>query len=140
MLLSIHPCFFLKQKKCITNEIVEGDPYTLWYVPFQFWTHEMSKRIIEKLLHPMRDVPYHLKTQEISNKAVSEYPWQWVIFQIIVKTKGCVKKLLQKKPYSLKFVPDHFKTRDMCDDAVWRYPSHLQFVPDWFVKQEHIDL
>ena len=105
MLLSIHPCFFLKQKKFITNEIVEGDPYTLWYVPYQFWTHEMSKRIIEKLLHPMRDVPYHLKTQEISNKAVREYPWQLGNFSDHRKNQGMCEKAVAKKTIQPKICP-----------------------------------
>ena len=131
---------FLKQKKCITNEAVEADPCTLWYVPYQFWTHEMSKRIINKLLHPMRDVPYHLKTQEMCNKAVGEYPWQLGDFPDHFKNQGMCEKAVENEPYSLKFVPDHFKTRDMCDDAASRDPSHLQFVPNCFVKQEHIDL
>ena len=49
-LLAFVPDIFKTQKMC--DEAVEADPYTPCYVPYQFWVHEISKRIIEKLLHP----------------------------------------------------------------------------------------
>ena len=53
---------------------VEGDPYTLEFVPFHLRTSEMCKGVLEKYLNPMRDVPDHLKTQEMCNEAVEEDP------------------------------------------------------------------
>ena len=55
------------------NKAVEADQYTLKFVPVHLRTHEMS---LEKYLHPMRDVPDHLKTQMMFNKVVEEDPWQ----------------------------------------------------------------
>ena len=43
-------------------------------------------------------------------------------------------------PWLLKCVSDYFKTQKVCDDAVRDYLFSLQFVPDWFVTQEQIDL
>ena len=65
------------------DEAVEADPYMLKFVPVE--------RAFEKYLYPMRDVPNHLKTREMCNKAVVEDPWQ------------------------LSDFPDHLKTQGMCD-------------------------
>ena len=58
----------------------------------------------------IREVPEHLKTQEMCNEAVEVDPWQ------------------------LYNVPA------MCDKAVRDYLFSLQFVPDWFVTQQQIDI
>ena len=36
--------------------------------------------------------------------------------------------------------PDHFKTQEMRNNAVEKEPYSLQYVPDYFVTQEQIDL
>ena len=35
---------------------------------------------------------------------------------------------------------DNLKTQEMCDKAVEEEPGLLQYVPDWFLKQEKIKL
>ena len=42
----------------------------------------------------IKEIPDHLKTQEMCNEAV------------------------RMKPWSLKFVPDWYKTQEMCNEAV----------------------
>ena len=49
-------------------------------------------------------------------------------------------KAVEEDPWQLINVLDHFKTQIMGDDALWRDPFSLQFVPDWFVTQEQMDL
>ena len=46
----------------------------------------------------------------------------------------------EEGPCNLKFVPDHFKTQEICDKAVRDHSSPLQYVPDWFVTREGVDM
>ena len=46
----------------------------------------MCSRAVEKYLHAMRDVPDHLKTQEMCEKAVEKNPFQLGDFPDYVKT------------------------------------------------------
>ena len=73
----------------------------------------------------LRDVPDHLKTQEMCIKAVEE------------------------DPHMLRDVPDQYKTQEMCEKAVkkihgcWKlsliilkYKRCAQYDPNWFVTQQ----
>ena len=40
----------------------------------------------------------------------------------------------------LRLVPDHLKMQGMCGKAVRDYLFSLQFVPDWFVTQQQVDI
>ena len=40
----------------------------------------------------------------------------------------------------MQLVPDHFKTQEICYKTVKDDSSSLQFVPDWFVTREWIDM
>ena len=60
----------------------------------------------------VKEIPGHLKTQEMCNEAV------------------------HMEPYSLEFVPEHFKTQDMCDKAVRMEPCSLEFVLENLKMQE----
>ena len=42
--------------------------------------------------------------------------------------------------YEPRDVPDNLKKQEICDKAVRGDPSSLQFIPDWFVTKEDIDL
>ena len=42
------------------------------------------------------------------------------------------------RPMGLHDIHDNLKTQAMCNKAVEDDPSSLLFVPDWFVKQQHI--
>ena len=41
---------------------------------------------------------------------------------------------------SLAYVPDHLKTQNMCDKIVEESPWSLEYVPNWFVTQQQIQL
>ena len=43
-------------------------------------------------------------------------------------------------PWLLNDIPDYLKTQKTCDKAVKNDHSSMQFVPDWFVTQQHIDV
>ena len=45
-----------------------------------------------------------------------------------------------KYPCGLEFVPDHLKMQEMCDKAVRDDPSYLVCVPDWFVRQQQVNM
>ena len=79
---------------------------------------------------------HHLKTQEIFNEAVEEFPFLFAYAPDHFKTKEMCNKVVHIEPRSLAFIADHFKTQEMCDKAVRDDSSSLQFVPDWFVKRE----
>ena len=56
------------------NKAVEKVPWLLHYVPVQFRTNKMCKRVGEKCLHPFRFISDLLKTQEMCEKAVEDEP------------------------------------------------------------------
>ena len=62
----------------------------------------------------IREIPEHLKTQEVGDEAVN------------------------MEPYSLEYVLDRFKTEEMCKEAVCREPYTLRHVPDHFKMQESV--
>ena len=51
----------------------------------------------------------------------------------------CIKAV-EVDPSFLQLVSDHLKMQDMCNEAVRDDSSSLQFVPDWFITQQQIDL
>ena len=83
---------------------------------------------------------YHLKTGEICNEAVRKDAYTLGNVPDHLKTKEICQKAVEKSPQLFKDGPDHFKTQDMCDNAVRNYLFSLQFVRDWFVTQQQIDI
>ena len=47
---------------------------------------------------------------------------------------------VEVNPWQLYDVPDYLKTQEMCDDVGRRDSYLLQFVPDWFVTQEQLEI
>ena len=101
------------QEMC--DEAIRTEPLSLGYVPDRFKTQEMCNEVVRNRLG-MIFVPNHFWMQEMCNEIV------------------------HTMPDAFHFIPNHFKTRKMCDQAVKYDSSSLQFVPDWFVTQEQIDL
>ena len=56
----------------------------------------------------LREIPEHLKTSEMCNEAVAQFP------------------------YALGYVPNELKMQEMCDEAVDNNPAVLYLVPDCF--------
>ena len=46
----------------------------------------------------------------------------------------------QRHPGLLWPVPDQYKTQEMCDKAVEEDLGLLEYVPDWFVTQQQVEL
>ena len=65
-LLKFVPDIFKNQEMCINA--VWAAPWVMDYVPPRLKTHEMFSRTIEKYMHPMRDVPDHLKNKRCVKK------------------------------------------------------------------------
>ena len=59
--LKLIPDDLMTQEMC--NKAVEKNPWLMHYVPLKFGPQEMCYKAVDKYLHPMRDVPGHLKTQ-----------------------------------------------------------------------------
>ena len=77
----------------------------------------ICERALEKCPYYLKFVPDKYKTQMMCEKTF-EKPWSLL----------------------LKYAPDNFKTQEACDKTVRDYPSYLQFVPDWFVAREGVDM
>ena len=65
----------------------------------------------------MKDVPGHLKIQEVCEKAVEENPWCLNGVPDHFKKQKMCKKVVEEKPYTLEFFLAHFKTGEMCKTA-----------------------
>ena len=50
------------------------------------------------------------------------------------------KEAVLINPLLLVYVPDHLKTKEMCGCAIEDDPNTLEFVPDWFVTREWVDM
>ena len=72
--------------------------------------------LYEATLRWITEVPSHLKTQEICNRAVRNNPWV------------------------LRFIPDHFKTDEMCNEAIEDEPETLDYVPDHFKTKKCVKM
>ena len=49
-------------------------------------------------------------------------------------------KAIEIDPLSQWYVPDNLKTQEMCIRAVQTGPGLLQFVPDWFVTYQQVEV
>ena len=98
------------------NEAIEKAPWLLEYVPVHFRMYEMCERAVEKYLHPL-DIysrpSYHLKTQEVCEKAAEEKPYQLGDFSDHFKTQKMCERAVENEPETPKYIPDRFKIRDM---------------------------
>ena len=47
---------------------------------------------------------------------------------------------MRTMPNPFHIIPDHFKTQEMCDKAVKDDPYSMQFVHDWFIRREWVDM
>ena len=120
------------------NEAVHGEPFALYYIPEHLKTQvcEEAERIRP---YSWEFLPVHLKTQEMCNEAVRKECYTlWHVSDHLKNKEMCDKAI--EDPGLLWPVPDRYKTQEMCDKAVEEDLCLLKYVPDWFVKQEYIDL
>ena len=98
-------------------------------------------RIIECLDHPLASAQERIKgIQETLKKFVQINRFSFMFVPDFLKTQEICNWAVNEWPWLLKYVPDQYKAKEMCDDVVQRYPCSLQFVPDWFVTQQQIKI
>ena len=85
-------------------------------------------------------------------RAIEIDPWALEHVPDYFKTQQMCERAVEDKPYILKFVLDHSKTHTMCERAVENKTqeiydktikddsSSLQYLPNWFVKREGLDM
>ena len=84
----------------------------------------------------IREIPWHLKTQEICDEAV------WIELRSLSfvrnrsKTKGLCIKAVRRDPYALDCMPDNLKTQKICTEGVRENPAAFFLVPDCFKTQK----
>ena len=78
--------------------------------------------------------------QEMYNKIMRIIPNAFHHIPDRFKTQEMWKKAVEVEPWGLKDVLNHFKTKRMCNKAVKHYLFSLQFLPDWFVTQQQLDV
>ena len=83
-------------------------------------------------------IPYHFKTQEMSDAAVMKDSCALEFVSHHFKTQETCDDAVMEDPCLLEFVPEHFKTQEICDKAVIDDSTSLLFGPDWFVSQQKI--
>ena len=84
----------------------------------------------------IREVPEHLKTSEMSNKAVAGFSCALKYVPDYLKTQEMCSQAVSNNPYLLKHVPDHFKTQEMYEKAVEKDSWLLRHVSDRYKTQE----
>ena len=75
----------------------------------------------------IREIPEHLKTQEMCDEAVDMEPCSLAYVPYCFKTEEMCKEAVRREPYTLPYVPDHFKTQEMCNEAMRENPAAFFF-------------
>ena len=109
------------------------------FVPDHFKRKEMYYEALRNNPWALRHVPDYLKMQDMYNEVVLLRPYLLQYVSDHFKTEETRIKALEVGPWLFKYIPDHLN-RNMCDKVVKDDSSSLQYVPDWFVTQQQIDL
>ena len=79
----------------------------------------------------IREIPKHLKMQEMCDAAVRIEPWPLRYVPNHLKTQKMCNLAVVHKPYTMVYVQDQCKTQEICHEAM-----HIFVVPDDFKTQE----
>ena len=79
----------------------------------------------------IREIPKHLKMQEMCDAAVWIEPWPLRYVPNHLKTQKMCNLAVVHKPYTMVYVQDQCKTQEICHEAM-----HIFVVPDDFKTQE----
>ena len=115
-------------------------PRWLREIPEHLKTSEMCNEAVAQFPYALEYVPDQLKTQEMCNEAMHENPTVLFLVPDHFKTEDMCNEALVVDPWSLKDIPGNLKIKEMCNKAVEDDPSSLQFVPDWFVTRQQLDI
>ena len=90
----------------------------------------------KSILRWVIEIPDHLKTQEVCDEAVRIGPWSLRYVPDHLKTQEMCNEAIKLDPCTLACVLDQYKTQEMCNKVVRMDLWLLNYVPDWFVKQQ----
>ena len=71
----------------------------------------------------IREIPEHLKTQEMCDEAVRIEPRSLAYVHDRLKTENICNEAVQKDTYTLDDVPDHLKIQKIRDEAMRENPA-----------------
>ena len=118
----------------------ESVPPWLREIPEHLKTEEMCNEAVAQFPYALYYVPDYLKTKEMCDDAVDNNPAVLFLVPDRFKTKGMCIEALEVDPWSLYDIPDNLKTEETCNKAVEDDPSSLQYVSDWFVIKQQLDI
>ena len=87
----------------------------------------------------VREIPEHLKMQEMCDKAVDMELCSLAYVSYRFKTEEMCKEAVHREPYTLPYVHDHFnhfKTQEMCNEAMHENQTAFFLFPDRFETEE----
>ena len=84
----------------------------------------------------IKEIPGHLKTQEICDETVLMEPYSLEFVPGRLKTQEMCNEAMCREPNTLKFVPGHLKTEEMCNEVMRNNPAAFRRIPGPFKKQE----
>ena len=79
----------------------------------------------ENVLVWIREIPDHLKTQEMCDVAVGFEPRSLAQVPYFLKTQEMRNEAVGRDPYTLGNVSDHFMTQEMCNEAMCKTQQHF---------------
>ena len=109
-------------------------------IPNHLKTQEMCDEALRINPLSLAYFPGHLITQEMCNETMRAMPNAFHRIPDRFKSQEMCTKAVEVNLLQLKDVPGHFKTQEMCDKAARDYLFSLQFVPDWFLTWKQIDI
>ena len=80
----------------------------------------------------IREVPGHLKTKEMCDKAVPMEPYSLKFLPDRLKTEDTCIEAVRRKAYPLEYIPDNLKTQKMWNELMWKTRTVFFLVPDQF--------
>ena len=117
---------------------VENGLWLLEYAPAHLKTQNMCNKAVEEYPRQLKYLLDHFKTQEMCNEIMRTMSGAFHCTPDCFKTQEICIKAVEADPSFLKTVSDHFKTQEIPDKAVKDDPSSLQYVSDWFVTRQRV--
>ena len=84
----------------------------------------------------VREIPGHLKTQEMCDEAVRIGPRSSAHVSDCFKTEDMFSEAVVRDAYTLDNVPDHMMTQKICNEAMREKPAASSLVPNHFITQK----
>ena len=118
----------------------ESVPCWIREVPEHLKTQEMCNEVVAQSSYALRYVPDELKTQQMCNEAIRENPAVFFLVPEHLRTQEMWIKALEVDPWQLYYISDCYKTQEMSDDVVRRVSCSLIGVLDCFVTSQQIKI